>query len=107
MNMIGGEDKRLSKIGYLLVLFWFLILIYSFNKMSRELFTFYSYVNTVDNRNTEMFRRIFGTRLKNMSDSGSSKKFIHELGISNHFDRVLFKNTYMDYFRNRMGRDLQ
>jgi hypothetical protein len=74
--------------------------------MSRELYTFYYYVSTTDNRNTEMFRRSFGNRLKNMSDSGSSKKFMKQLNISNHYDLVLFKNTYMDYFRYRMGRTL-
>lgn len=74
--------------------------------MSRELYTFYYYVNTVDSRNTEMFRRIFGNRLKNMSDSGSSKRFMKQLEVSNHYDFVLFKNTYMDYFRTRMGRTL-
>jgi|694.fasta_scaffold00208_3 hypothetical protein len=74
--------------------------------MARELYTFYYYVNTTDNRNTEMFRRSFGNRLKNMSDSGSSRKFMKELDISNHYDLVLFKNTYMDYFRSRMGRTL-
>jgi hypothetical protein len=74
--------------------------------MSRELYTFYYYINTVDNTNTEMFRIVFGNRLKNMSDSGSSKKFMRELNISNLYDSNLFKRTYMDYFRTRMGKTL-
>jgi hypothetical protein len=74
--------------------------------MSRELYTFYYYVNTTDNRNTEIFRRVFGNRLKNISDFGSSKKFIKELYVSSHYEFILFKNTYIDYFRNRMGRTL-
>ena len=72
----------------------FLIFMFNFINMSRELYSFYYYVNTVNNRNTEMFRRIFGDRLKNMSDSGSSKKFMRELNISNHFDFVLFIKYY-------------
>lgn len=74
--------------------------------MSRELYTFYYYVNTVNNTNAEMFRITFGNRLKNMSDTGSSKKFMKELNISSHYDRVLFRRTYMDYFRSRMDRNL-
>lgn len=74
--------------------------------MARELYTFYYYVNSVDNRNTEIFRIVFANRLKNMSDYGSSKKFMKQLNISNNYDLVLFKNTYMDYFRARMGRTL-
>jgi hypothetical protein len=51
-----------------------------------------------------MFKEIFNDRLKNLNKNlVSSKRLMEDLEITGNYEYILFRSTYLDYFRLRMN----
>lgn len=79
-----------------------------FYKMSKDTLSFLEYINNYNTNNVNMFKTIFCDRIGRIKNSSkSSKRIMNDIGINGHFEFVLFKNTYMDFFTYRMRTRIQ
>lgn len=72
--------------------------------MTKESLCFREYIENYDNDNVYIFKDVFGNRLQNMSNTSSSKKLMGELDITNNGEFIIFRTTFLDFFKLRLHR---
>ena len=71
--------------------------------MTKSKFTFRDYIQNYVTENICVFKETFKNYLDRIPDQIiSSKRLIQNLEINNHFDFLLFRNTYLDYYRMKL-----
>lgn len=74
--------------------------------MSRDSMSFKEYIQNYSTDNIKIFKEIFNNRLHKMSDTLSSKQLIRELDIVLNGEFIIFRTTYMDFFKLRLNRNV-
>jgi hypothetical protein len=72
--------------------------------MTKESLCFREYIENYENDNVYIFKDVFGNRLQNMSNTSSSKKLMGELDITNNGEFIIFRTTFLDFFKLRLHR---
>lgn len=71
--------------------------------MTRSEFTFYYYIMQNDTYNIRIFMEYFGSKIENISDDiMSSKKLINVLDIQTVDAFKIFREVYLDYFKEKI-----
>lgn len=71
--------------------------------MSKGVLSFYNYVMNKSGSDIEEFKNVFGERIESMPDKiTSSKVLMILLNINDREEYRVFRNVYMEYFREKM-----
>lgn len=72
--------------------------------MSIEIYTFYNYINSNVSNNITNFKNLFSDKINKLPDKiVSSKYLIKHLDIQTNVEFIIFKNTFLDYFKSKLS----
>jgi len=71
--------------------------------MTKESLSFKEYIQNYSSDNITTFNNIFDNRLHKMSNTSSSKKLMQDLCVSTNIEFIVFRKTYLDFYKKRLN----